>query len=162
MQIGWQGENLIIKSRNTCIMMNHEIKINDFVIDEDGEFEIGGISLKSVNDINLLHIENMVISYISKLEGHKLEQIENSDELTQADVMIINLKDFTESSKKNMNELISIIDPSCLMILCFDDNIQNEMSKEFNVSAISETKLTATDLPEEGRSTILLSCPTKS
>jgi len=160
MQITWQSNNLVIKPKNcTVIFFEDSLKINDFTITSSGEYEVGGVAVKSFNGLYLFHIENIPLAYLPSIESATKISSDVSDELSQAEILILNLVDYSDKSAKEIADLISKIDPKCFIPIAHTNESEVEISKQFNVESVNEIKLTSIDLPEEGRNTILMVCP---
>ena len=159
MQLSWQGQNLVIKSQTfSVVFATDTLKINDYVITDPGEYEVCGVSVKHVDGRYLFHIENLPLAFVPSLTNGNSISSEEIDELSSTDVLIMQLNDIDEKTQKQMSELVSKIDPKCLIVVCHSDTCSQIIAKEYNIEPVSDFKLTGSDLPEEGRNTILMKC----
>lgn len=159
MIITWQGEqNFTLKAKGINVILSDKPKLGDLVIDEPGEYEVGGVQLDWVDGVIQVYFEGLNVSHIKK---GKVLTDEELEKLNGIDVLLIGVGggDFTET--KLARSVISQIDPS-IVIPMYSANLEEFTKEEGSIdAAIDELKITKAELPEEDRQITILNAQTK-
>lgn len=65
MIINKNGENLVISSGKNTVKLDGGIVINDFVINEPGEYEVAGIEAERLDGLVVLRLEGVTLGYFT-------------------------------------------------------------------------------------------------
>lgn len=84
MQIIYFGQGKFeLKTKSVTITTGPEIKVGDFILPGDGEYEIAGIQLETSQNITTIHGEELNINYLGQrqkaLSDSEIERINGSD-----------------------------------------------------------------------------------
>lgn len=161
MQIDCINSILHLKTKETKLSIeNGELTVNTEKINMPGEYEIQGVHIRAFRGDYLILSENVPILYLSQLKNSLKDT--DLDEASQADLVLLRVEDINESFKKELNEIISKIDPRMLILVIGNEDLAGQFSQDFSAEKVNELKLSSADLPDEGRKTFILLCQKKN
>jgi hypothetical protein len=154
MIITWQGgHDFTLKTKGINVVLSDKPKLGELVIDEPGEYEVGGVQLDWIDGVVQVYLEGLNISHIKKGKVFSDEELEK---LNGIDILLIGIggEEFTET--KAAISLISQIEPS-VVIPMYKAGLE-EFAKQEGATGepVDEYKVTKADLPDEGRDIVIL------
>ena len=159
MIITWQGgQNFILKSKGVSIVLAEKCKLGDLVVEEPGEYEVGGVQLDWIDGIIQVYTEGLNVSHIKK---GKVLSDEELQELNGVDILLIGIGggEFTET--KTALSVITQIDPS-IVVPMHTGNLDEFIKEEgANAQAVEELKISKPELPIDGRRIVTLNAQSK-
>lgn len=74
-----------LRSKNTVVVFDHGIRVNDVELEGAGEYEIGGVSIEGIDDnIYVFKIEDIALGAVNfkeKISKEDIEKLSNSEVL---------------------------------------------------------------------------------
>ena len=143
-----------IKTSKGKILTGEKVKINDFSINESGEYEISGIETELIDNIAVFRTEGISITYLDKrkkpLSEKEIERISNID------ILFTPVGGEGVFSVKESSEAINQIEPKIVIPMYYQD--LTEFCKEEGVCAQpqDQLKISHDKLPTEEREIIVL------
>ena len=113
MIVTWQGgQDFTLKSKGINVVLKDKPKLGDMVIDEPGEYEIGGVQLDWIDGVVQVYLEGLNVSHIKK---GKVLSDEELEKLNGIDILLIGVGggEFTET--KTAHAVVNQIDPSVVI-----------------------------------------------
>lgn len=158
MNIKYLGQGKFeLKAKNNTIIVDKQIKIGDFLIPGDGEFEISEIQTEIIEGIAVFYTEGLTIAYLDKdkktLSNQEIERING------VDILIIPVGEKVAINVKQAMGLISQIEPKITIPGYFDDISEFSKLAGSNLEKLDILKISKSQLnEEEHRKIIILSC----
>jgi len=159
MIITWQGgQKFTIKTKGINVVLSDKPKLGDLVIDEPGEYEVGGVQLDWIDGVVQVYVEGMNVGHM------KVGKVLTDDELEKLngiDVLLLGVGggDFTET--KLALKVITQIDPA-VVIPMHGGNVEEFTKEEGGAGApVDELKITKPELTPDARQIIILNAQDK-
>lgn len=154
MTITYFGEgNFEAKTNNGLITLGDKFKVNDFVFDNSGEYDVSSIDVEIRDNMAIFRTEGISLGYLAK-RTETLNQKEK-DFISGVDVLFIPVGATDSLKTKDALNIIAEVDPK-MVIPSYFDNL-DEFCKEGECSEpLDNIKLTKDRLPSEERETVIL------
>ena len=147
MTITWQGgEKFTVRTKNAVVKIGETVKINDFEIQGEGEYEVGGVECQGmIDNIFVFTFGDIRLAYLNNL---KRALRENETELIgEIDILLAPSCDSVKQNIQNLEPKIAI-----------PYNFENldKFCKDFSCpEPIDRIKIKKSDLPEKTEIVIL-------
>jgi L-ascorbate metabolism protein UlaG (beta-lactamase superfamily) len=152
MIITYRGDDsLLIKCKEGTITTNGSIKINDFDISENGEYEVGGIIAESVEGIYTFQSEDINLTFIKRnkaLSASELEIVKDTD------ILFVPISEIMDA--KTALEVANQIEPRILIPFHYKSIEEFSKIEGIDPEFMDTLKITKNQLPEEERKVIAL------
>lgn len=120
MQIIYLGEgNFELKTKSATILTGKEIKINDFVLPGDGEYEVADIQVEMIDNITAFHNEELNIIYLDKRK--KILSDKEIERVNGADILFVGVGGGEVFDPKGAVEAINQIEPKIIIPMYYQD-----------------------------------------
>ena len=154
MIITWQGgHDFTLKTKGINVVLSDKPKLGELVIDEPGEYEVGGVQLDWIDGVVQVYLEGLNISHIKKAKVLSDDELEK---LNGIDILLIGVGGGDFSETKSAVSVISQIEPS-VIIPMYSAGLE-EFTKQEGATGepVDEYKVTKAELPDEGRDIVVL------
>ena len=154
MIITWQGgHDFTLKAKGINVVLSDKPKLGELVIDEPGEYEVGGVQLDWIDGVVQVYLEGLNISHIKKAKVLSDEELEK---LNGIDILLVGVGGGEFSETKTAISVMSQIEPS-VVIPMYAANLEEFTKQESSAGApIDEYKVTKADLPVDGQDIVIL------
>ncbi|MDO8512899.1 MAG: MBL fold metallo-hydrolase [bacterium] len=147
-------ETIQIRTKNSTICLGEPTKVDDFVLNGPGEYEIGGVEVNGVGRIYLFSTEEIRLAYLDKL-NHLLND-EEQELVADVDILFIPVGGADVLDVKTAIQIINQIEPK-IVIPMYYETIDNFSKEEGIVPEFTDSlKITSSALPETERKVIVL------
>ncbi|NCN24541.1 hypothetical protein CO101_00385 [Candidatus Berkelbacteria bacterium CG_4_9_14_3_um_filter_39_23] len=141
MIITWQGgEKFTVKTKNAVVKIGETIKINDFEIHGEGEYEVGGVECQGmIGNIFVFAFGDIRMAYLNNLKRALREN--ERDLIGEIDILLTPVNDLAKQNIQNLEPKISIP-------YGFED--LGKFCQDFSCpEPVDRVKLKKADLPEK-------------
>lgn len=144
MQFSKNKKNEIeLKTKNTTIVFDHKVLVNDIELEGAGEYEIGGVSIDGIDDnIYVFKLEDIVLGAIDFKQKISKEDLEK---LSSCEALFVRLDGNVSDAIEQANQ----IEPK--ICIYFGSDVAKEKLKSggIDLSDMETVKITRSDLEEE-------------
>lgn len=158
MNIKYLGQGKFeLKTKNNTIIADKQIKIGDFLIPGDGEFEISEIQAEVIDGIVIFYTEELSIAYLDK--DKKVLSNQEIEKINGVDILIIPVGVKEAINAKQAMAMISQIEPKITIPGYFDDVSEFSKLAGGNLEKLDVLKISKNQLSgEEHQKVVILSC----
>lgn len=160
MQINYLGKGKFeLKTKNTTVILDEEIKIGEKDIVEDGEYEISEVEIEKNSGLTTVHLENMNLVYLGKrnqpLNDKEIEIIDGLD------ILFLPVGSESVYDAKQAQMLINQIEPKIIIPMYYPENFDFSIFKGFISETLPNLKISQNQIIQYERKIIRL-LPEKS
>jgi hypothetical protein len=143
-----------IKTKNTKVIFNDGVKIGDFVVPGEGEYEVGGIELENFDGVYSFDIDGMQIVFIKKDKKNFSEK--EMKKIGDIDLLFLPVDGEGTMDTKSALKLISSIEPEIIIPTYYDNLLEFTKSEGVNAEEIADLKISKNDLEDKQRKVYIL------
>jgi len=144
MQFSKNKKNEIeLRTKNSTVVFDHKVAINDIELEGAGEYEIGGVSVEGVDDhLYVFQIEGVVLGAVDFKQKMSKEHLEK---MSSCEALFIRLDGNVEDAIEQANQ----IEPKISIYFGSNEAKEKLVSGGIDLVEQDSFKITRSDLEEE-------------
>ncbi len=153
--LGSEATGCLIKTKATTVSLDGQFTIGDLVLPGPGEYEAGGVFADVLPELTSFQIEGMVLLYL----GHTKRSVTQAElaMVENVDILLVVVDSQPKEELVAITKLLKEIDPRAVILVGIDDPVAFAKVDGQTPQVVTSLKLSAADLPEEGRAVYVLS-----
>ena len=146
-----------LKTKTANIITDDEIKIGEFVLPSNGEYEVAGIQVEALDGVTTIHAEGLNIAYLDKRKKPLVEK--EIERINGSDILIIPVGGKDVFDAKQALEAIGQIEPKYIIPMHYEDindftKIVGGSQEQLEVFKIAKNQLS----DDDQKRVVILSC----
>lgn len=160
MQILYYGTGkFLLKTKKATIELDDKIKINDFIIEGSGEYEVGGTEAECIDGVAMLRAEDINIIYLDKRKKELTDK--ELDRIEDVDIAFVPIGGEDVYDPKEAIRAINDLDPAIVIPMHYKDASAFSKLEGVSPETQDELKITKANINQEERKVYILNAKNK-